>query len=88
VELVEVADTVLGPTALTVTSPIEIRGNANGIMISRSVAGPEMRVFRVAAGGSLGLDSIMISGGIAVGADGALPRDCLEHAVFQPGARR
>jgi hypothetical protein len=69
IELSELADTAIGPTALLISSPITIEGNLNGITIERAAAS-ELRLFRVVVGGSLTLESINIAGGIARGAAG------------------
>ena len=66
-------DAALGSSALVVSSPITIVGNANGITIARNVAAEEMRLFRVAADGNLMLQSISLTGGIARGANASLP---------------
>ncbi len=71
IDLATVGDTGTGPSALLVTSQITIRGNANGITIARGAAAPEMRLFRVAPAGNLTLESIMLTNGVALGADGA-----------------
>jgi len=59
-----------GASALVVSSPITIRGNANGITIARGAAAPEMRLFHVTAGGNLSLESINVTGGVARGEAG------------------
>ena len=64
-DLAVIGDTAFGPTALLVSSTITIRGNAGGITISRDVAAPDMRLFRVTAGGNLTLESISLTGGVA-----------------------
>jgi hypothetical protein len=69
VDLSVVNDTVFGPTALLVTTPITIQGNGAGITIRRDAAAPEMRLFRVAGEVSLRLESISLSGGRARGPD-------------------
>ena len=64
-------DSAIGLSALLVTSPITIQGNAAGITIKRDITAPEMRFFRVALGGDLTLDSINLTGGITRGTNGA-----------------
>ena len=64
-------DSAIGLSALLVTSPITIQGNAAGITIKRDITAPEMRFFRVALGGDLTLDSINVTGGITRGTNGA-----------------
>jgi hypothetical protein len=64
-------DSAIGLSALSITSPITIQGNAAGITIKRDITAPEMRFFRVASGGDLTLASINLSGGIARGINGA-----------------
>jgi hypothetical protein len=56
-----------------VTSQITIQGNSNGITLERSLAADEMRLFRVASAGNLKLESIMLTGGLVRGANGAAP---------------
>jgi hypothetical protein len=64
-------DNAFGASALAITSPITIRGNAAGITIGRDVAAAEMRLFRVTAAGDLSLESISLTGGIVRGTNGA-----------------
>lgn len=64
-------DSAIGLSALLVTSPITIQGNAAGITIKRDITAPIMRFFRVAPGGDLTLDSINVTSGITVGVNGA-----------------
>jgi len=71
VELSVIGDTAAGPSALLVSSAITIRGNANGITLQRSASGTEMRLLRVSSTGDLTLDTMMLSGGIARGANGS-----------------
>lgn len=70
VNLALAEDTLFGPTALVVSTPITIRGNANGIAIARDTSTSVLRLFQVTAGASLTLDSITVTGGMARGADG------------------
>jgi hypothetical protein len=70
VDLSVADDASVGLSALLVTSQITIQGNANGITIRRDAAAPEMRLVLVAAGGDLSLDTIMLAGGLARGANG------------------
>jgi hypothetical protein len=72
VDLSFIGDSVAGPSGLLVTTPITLRGNSNGITIARNAAVGEMRLFRVAAGGDLTLESIMLTGGLARGEAGTL----------------
>ena len=58
-----------------ITSPIEIQGN--GAALIRDAAAPQFRVFQVAIGGQLILDSLSITGGLLTGADGG--------AIFNDG---
>ena len=64
-------DSAIGLSALLVTSPITIQGNAAGITIKRDITAPEMRFFRVALGGDLTLGAINLTGGITRGTNGA-----------------
>jgi hypothetical protein len=73
VNLSFVDDTAIGSSALIISSPITIVGNANGITIARNAAAGEMRLFRVTAAGNLTLQTISITGGIARGANASLP---------------
>jgi hypothetical protein len=68
-------DSAIGLSALLVTSPITIQGNAAGITIERDITAPEMRLFRIAIGGDLSLDSINLTSGITRGANGASGQD-------------
>jgi hypothetical protein len=90
VDLTVIGDTAFGPTALLVNSTITIRGNAGGVTISRDVAAPEMRLFRVTAGGNLTLESISLTGGVARGVTSATPGedggDASGGAIFNQGA--
>jgi hypothetical protein len=63
-------DSAVGLSALLITSPITIQGNAAGITIKRDITAPEMRFFRIALGGDLTLGSINLSGGIVRGTNG------------------
>lgn len=89
VNLSVIGDSTSGPSALLVTSPITIGGNANGITIKRSPAAQDMRLFRVAANGDLTLESIALSGGNARGTTGTVPGenggDGKGGAVFNQG---
>jgi hypothetical protein len=71
IDLAHVADSSAGPSALVVTSPITIQGNAAGITIGREVSGAQMRLFRVAGGGELTLENVSLANGFAQGAAGA-----------------
>ena len=73
VNLSIVADASMGASALLVTSPITILGNANGITIGRNPSASAMRLFRVSAAGNLSLEAISLTGGIARGADATFP---------------
>lgn len=70
IDLSSIGDAALGPSALLISSEITIQGNASGITIGRHPAAPEMRLFRIAANGTLELDSIMLADGIARGING------------------
>lgn len=72
IQLAHVGDAAQG-SALLISSPITIRGNASGITIGRDSAAVEMRLFRVAPGGNLTLETISLTNGIARGANGTAP---------------
>jgi hypothetical protein len=81
-------DPALGPSALLVSSAITIRGNANGIMISRAATATDRRLFHVTSTGNLTLDLISLRGGTARGATaspGADGGNGLGGAVFNQG---
>jgi len=90
INLANIGDSTTGPSAFSISSPITIRGNANGITIQRSAAAPDMRLLRVAAAGSLRLESITLTGGVARGTNGAAPGesggDGRGGAIFNTGA--
>jgi hypothetical protein len=71
VNLTIVDDSLYGATGLVISSPITIRGNANGISIARDPSVNELRPFRVTATGNLTLETISVAGGIVRGANGA-----------------
>jgi hypothetical protein len=64
-------DSAVGLSALVITSPITIRGNSAGITIKRDVTAPSMRLFRVALGGDLTINSLNLTTGLTVGSNGA-----------------
>ena len=81
-------DSALQLSALLITSPITIQGNAAGITIRRDVTAPEMRFFRVALGGDLTLISISLMGGITRGTSGGSGEDggtAFAGAVYNQG---
>jgi hypothetical protein len=73
VNLSIVGDSVNGPAAFAITTLVTIRGNANGITLQRAAGAPEMRLIGVGPTGNLTLESIMLAGGLARGADGTDP---------------
>jgi hypothetical protein len=75
ISLAHVGSQVEGSSALVVSSPITIRGNASGITIARGAAATEMRLFRVTAAGNLTLESLNLAGGVARGAVGVSGED-------------
>lgn len=82
-------DSAIQLSALLVTSPITIQGNAAGITIRRDITAPEMRFFRVVPDGELALDSISLTGGIARGANGASGQNgstAFGGAIFNQGS--
>lgn len=70
IHLSSIGSSLGGASALSVSTPIAIRGNANGITIARSIVAPEMRLFHVTATGNLTIESLMLAAGVARGADG------------------
>jgi hypothetical protein len=70
-----VDDTSIGFSALLVSSPITIQGNAAGITIARSTTAAEMRLFHVTSTGDLTLKSTSVTGGIVRGANGVTVGD-------------
>jgi hypothetical protein len=89
IQLTSVGSQVEGSSALLVTSPITIRGNANGITMQPSAAALEMRLFHVESTGNLILESIMLTGGIARGEHGDVPGEAGSQArggaIFNQG---
>jgi hypothetical protein len=82
------ADSATNLSALLVTSPITIQGNAAGITIKRDVTAPEMRFFRITLGGDLTLNSINLTGGITRGTNGASGQDggsAFAGAIYNQG---
>lgn len=73
VNLSVIGDTLVGDSALLITSTITIRGNTTGVTIGRIGAAVEMRLFRVAATGDLTIDMLSLAGGIANGVSGSSP---------------
>lgn len=64
-------DDTFGPSAFRVDYPITIdAAGVEGIVIQRSTAAPEMRLFYVAPGGSLTLEGLTLTNGVARGGDG------------------
>lgn len=66
-------DNFWGASALVIASPVTIRGNANGITISRNTSANEMRLFHVTTTGTLTLESISLTEGLARGLAGEGP---------------
>jgi len=73
VSLTVVGDTAVGNSALLITSTVTILGSPAGVTIARSNTAAEMRLFRVAVGGSLTLDTVSLTGGRARGVHGTSP---------------
>jgi hypothetical protein len=71
IDLGIVGDDTFGPSALLVTAPVSIIGpsGANGLTLARdTTAAPNgLRLFYVAQGGSLTLEDLTLSGGLAQG---------------------
>ncbi len=73
IDLTMIGDTTVGPSALSITGDVEIDGpvlSGGGVTISADANAPEMRLFYVAASGSLTLDDLTLTGGVAQGSDG------------------
>jgi hypothetical protein len=72
IDLTTVGDTTYGPSAFLIKHSITIMADAagSGVSISRDSGAAAMRVFAVAPGGSLTLENITVSGGIAQGGAG------------------
>jgi CSLREA domain-containing protein len=68
--LSEVGDTSEGPSALEVTGNVEIDGLPTGVTLTVAAGAPAMRLFHVAAGASLTLEDLTLSGGQAIGTAG------------------
>jgi hypothetical protein len=64
-------DLTFGPSALVITSSMRIEGNGHRLTIQRDSSVPNLRLFVVAPGADLTIDSVMLTGGIAEGAVGA-----------------
>jgi hypothetical protein len=75
-------NSVYGPSGLVVTSPLEIRGPADGVTIGRAIGAPLMRLFRVAASGTLTVVSLNLTDGFALGGPGG---EGLGGAVYVGG---
>jgi hypothetical protein len=88
VNLITIGSTLVGNSALTITSPITILGNENGITLNAAAGATAMRHFYVSAGGSLTLETIMVTAGTARGAAG-LPgengSDGMGGAIYSQG---
>ncbi len=70
IALSDVGDTTAGPTAIAVTGDVEIEGpsgTGQGVTIERSGSVSGLRLFYVATGGSLALEDLTLSGGLAQG---------------------
>jgi hypothetical protein len=75
INLSTIGNSVEGPSSLNVTSPITIRGNANGITLNAAAGPTAMRHFYVSAGGTLTLETINVTGGVVRGIAGADGQD-------------
>lgn len=64
-----IGDTTAGPSAFGITTPVTIQGlkESNGVSIQRDASASNMRLFYVATTGSLTIDSVTLSGGVAQG---------------------
>lgn len=89
VSLSVIDDNALGATALVVSSPITIRGNANGIAIARDLSVAELRLIRVTAAGRLTLEAISVTEGLVRGTTGVAAGEnggnALGGAVYNQG---
>ena len=73
VELTTIGDTTVGPTALAITGDVEIDGptsDGDGVTILAGGSATAMRLFYLAAGASLTLTDLTLSGGVAQGFEG------------------
>ncbi|HVX11763.1 MAG TPA: DUF4214 domain-containing protein [Pirellulales bacterium] len=72
IDLSQVGDTSLGPSALIIDNndQLTIDGGSSGITIERDSSVANLRLFNVAAGASLTLESLTLANGQATGADG------------------
>src|SRR4051795_9439533 len=86
--VVGVIDPTAGASAFAITSPVTIRGNANGITIATAATATDRRLFRVAPNGDLTLESIMLTGGTSRGPNGGAGQDggsAFGGAVYNQG---
>lgn len=67
INLATADDAFWGWSALVISSPITIQGNAGGITIGRAASAGELRLFHVTTSGSLTLESISLTGGATRG---------------------
>jgi hypothetical protein len=89
VNLTTIGNILVGNSALAITSPITIRGNANGITLNAGAGATAMRHFYVSAAGNLTLESIMVTGGVArgtAGAPGENGGDGMGGAIYSEGS--
>ncbi|HWB13080.1 MAG TPA: DUF4214 domain-containing protein [Pirellulales bacterium] len=74
IDLSQVGDTSLGPSALLINNNVQLTidgaNGASGITIERDSSLSNLRLFNVAAGASLTLESLTLAGGQATGAAG------------------
>jgi hypothetical protein len=81
-------DLTFGPSALVITSSMHIEGNGHALTIKRDASVSNLRLFFVAPGASLTIDSLMLTGGVAQGATGAAGQnggDGLGGAIYNQG---
>lgn len=82
-------DLTFGPSALVITSKMRIEGNGHPLTIKRDTSTSNLRLFVVAPGAELSIDSLMLSGGAAQGSAGAPGQnggDGLGGAVYNQGS--
>lgn len=79
-----------GWSALVISSPITIQGNANGITIGRAASAGEWRLLHVTMNGSLTLESISLTGGVTRGLAATTPGEAGGEArggaIYNEGA--
>jgi hypothetical protein len=72
ISLSTIGDTTYGPSAFAISDTLTIDGNNgnSGISIARNSGASNMRLFYIPSGGSLTLNDVTLSGGVAKGGNG------------------